>query len=220
MKTKFTQALGSILFFLLLGVFPVVGQNESENPPKEKTPLELLNEGNERYKRGDILGSIKKYSAVIEKQPFSPVAFQRRGRSKRRMQNYQGAIKDYDKAIQLKPNFVNAYLGKAQTYVALQNYNAAVTAYSRALEMNPDKKYLGKIYYNRGLAHLEQKDYQDALADLTKTIELNPKMDKAYLNRGNIYYHFNQSKKACADWIQAKELGNEKAKVNLERGCK
>lgn len=218
---KFASVVGCLSMFCcaMTCAFSTYGQNESLSP-KEKTPLELLTEGNKRYQRGDILGSIKHYNDVIDKQPYSAIAYQKRARSKRRMQNYQGAIKDYEKAIQLKHDMVVAYLGKAQTFLSIKNYKSAIKDYDRALDLTPQKKYLPKIYYNRGLAHLELKNYKEALSDFNKTIDLQPKMDKAYLNRGNIYYHFNKGKQACADWIQAKELGNEKAAVNLDRICK
>ena len=50
--------------------------------------------------------------------------------------------------------------------------------------MNP--RY-ARAYYNRALAYYYQGNYDRAIADLTKAIELNPKDDEAYNNRGLVY---------------------------------
>lgn len=219
---KLTQHthLWGMACLLCLWVSVATGQTNGNTPTPEKTVAVLLQEGETKYQKGDILGAIKSYNAVIEKQAYSAIAYQKRGLCKRRMQNYPGALKDYEKAIELKSNMANAYIGKAQTYVAMNNPQKAIKEFARALDLQPAKKYLPLIHYNKGLAHLEVKHYKEAMADFNKAIELNPKMAKAYLNRGNIYYHFNKSKRACADWIQAKELGNEKAVINLDKICK
>ena len=39
-------------------------------------------------------------------------------------------------------------------------------------------------YYNNGNAKLHLKDYQGAIKDYTKAIELNPDAEGAYYNRG------------------------------------
>ncbi|EAY24967.1 tetratricopeptide repeat protein [Microscilla marina] len=220
MKLTQTICFLGIACLLFLRVSVVPGQTDNDTPPPEKSVAELLKEGEAKYQKGDILGAIKNYNAVIEKQAYSAIAYQKRARCKRRIQNYPGAIKDYEKAIQLKSELANAYIGKAQTYVAMKNHKKAIKDYARALDLQPPKKYLPLIHYNKGLAHLEIKDYKEAMTDFNKAIELHPKMAKAYLNRGNIYYHFNKSKRACADWIQAKELGNEKAIINLDKICR
>jgi tetratricopeptide (TPR) repeat protein len=220
MKLSQSMCLSGIACLLCLLVSVAAGQPNNGTTLQEKSIATLLQEGEAKYQKGDILGAIKSYNEVIDKQAYSAVAYQKRARCKRRMRNYPGAIKDYEKAIELKSNMTNAYIGKAQTYVAMQNHQKAIKDYARALDLQPDKKYLPLIHYNKGLAHLEVKHYKEAMTDFNKAIELNPKMAKAYLNRGNIYYHFNKSKKACADWIQAKELGNEKAVINIDKICK
>ena len=63
-------------------------------------------------------------------------------------------------------------------------------------------------YNNRGFAYYGLKKYSEAIADYTKTIELDPKYAKAYNNRGNAYKAIGKIKDAEADFAKAKSLEN------------
>ena len=46
-----------------------------------------------------------------------------------------------------------------------------------------------KFYYEQGVEKYKSEDYQGAIADYNKAIELNPKFAYAYYTRGNAKYH-------------------------------
>jgi tetratricopeptide (TPR) repeat protein len=50
-------------------------------------------------------------------------------------------------------------------------------------------------------------DYENAISDYTKAIEIDPKYAVAYYNRGNIYYSRGEYDKAWEDIRKAKSLG-------------
>ena len=63
-------------------------------------------------------------------------------------------------------------------------------------------------------------DYEDAIADFDKSIELNPKSYRAWYNRGVTKYNSGKKGEACIDLERAFELGYEKAKETMqEYGC-
>lgn len=62
-------------------------------------------------------------------------------------------------------------------------------------------------YYNRGIANLDQGNYDEALSDLTKAIEINSNYAEAYYNRGTAYAEKEEYDKADADMFKARELG-------------
>ena len=45
-----------------------------------------------------------------------------------------------------------------------------------------------RIFYNRGLAYMREKRYEDAIGDFSRTVQLNPKVAQAYYNRALAYY--------------------------------
>ena len=64
-------------------------------------------------------------------------------------------------------------------------------------------------YNNRGIAYGDLKQYDKAIADLTKVIELYPEPAKAYNNRGNAYLGLQQFDKAIADFTKAIDLDSK-----------
>jgi tetratricopeptide (TPR) repeat protein len=62
------------------------------------------------------------------------------------------------------------------------------------------------IYYNRGNDYLHEGDYDRALENYNKAIELDPDIYQVYGNRGNIYDVKGEYEKAIADQTKALEI--------------
>ena len=74
-----------------------------------------------------------------------------------------------------------------------------------------DKKIKSKtaIHLYKGVTYVHKRQYDEAISDYTKAIEINPRYVDAYDNRGFIYMvRLEDKKKACADWKRACELGS------------
>ena len=56
-----------------------------------------------------------------------------------------------------------------------------------------------------------------ALNAFNKAIELDPKVAKAYVNRGRVYYYLGNHKQAIADWKIAARLGLKEAQDYLKQ---
>ena len=64
------------------------------------------------------------------------------------------------------------------------------------------------------------KDYEGAVEDYTKAIEINPTFASAYLNRGNISVLKKQPELGCEDFNKALDLGLNKALEYVAKYCK
>src|SRR5262249_36641837 len=76
-------------------------------------------------------------------------------------------------------NFAN-YLLLGNCYVRLGQLNAAISCYSTGIALRPDLPW---AYVNRGLAHLDIRDYPRARADFDRVIAMRPDLVEAYINR-------------------------------------
>ena len=73
-------------------------------------------------------------------------------------------------------------------------------------------------YVNRGNSKYRLRDYQGAISDFNKAIEINPQYATAYYNRGIIKGISGDSKGACADMRRASSLG-ETMSPAMQRKC-
>jgi tetratricopeptide (TPR) repeat protein len=64
-------------------------------------------------------------------------------------------------------------------------------------------------YNNRGVAYVLIGQYDQAISDYTKAIEINPEFARAYNNRGVAYYFKGKYKKAWVDVSKAQSLGGQ-----------
>src|SRR5689334_22159782 len=80
--------------------------------------------------------------------------------------------------------------------IEIGDYNGATTAYNNAIRRDPD---YAEAYNNRGIAYSAQQQYDQAIRDFTRSIELNnPELHFAYVNRGQAYADLRQYQQAIA----------------------
>ncbi|GBF79119.1 tetratricopeptide repeat domain protein [Aphanothece sacrum FPU1] len=93
------------------------------------------------------------------------------------------------------------------------DYNGAITLLDQLIVRYPDHP---SDYNNRGLMHLQKKNYIQAMADFNQAIALNPSLDRAYNNRGNCQSSQGNLIEALEDYEKALDLNpyNEKAWIN------
>ena len=78
---------------------------------------------------------------------------------------------------------------------------------------------LATQYFNQGVEKYEAGNYQGAINDFTKVIEINPQYANAYLNRGIARELVNDLEGACDDWRKAVDLGNERPAEWVKKQC-
>ncbi|MBW7991444.1 MAG: tetratricopeptide repeat protein [Planctomycetes bacterium] len=61
-------------------------------------------------------------------------------------------------------------------------------------------------YCNRGTCYYEKSEYDHAILDFTKSLEINPKLTDAYFNRAAAYYQKQEYGKAWEDVHKAQSM--------------
>ncbi len=75
-------------------------------------------------------------------------------------------------------------------------------------------------YYDSGVEKANSGDYQGAIKDYDKAIEINPKDAEAYYNRGLAKIGLGQKYSGCLDLSRAGKLGYSKAYEAIKKYCK
>ena len=70
----------------------------------------------------------------------------------------------------------------------------------------------------RGNAFQDKGQYDQAISDFNKAIEINPRLADAFYNRGNAYFKKGQPDKAISDYNKAIELNPKLAMAYYDRG--
>lgn len=116
------------------------------------------------------------------------------------------ALADANSLIFYEPGNKLGYYGKGAALQRLNAPDSALVYLNKCLEMAPNTDFAlnsrGSLLYNY------YKRYQEAMADFTKAIQINPQGDY-YLNRSLCHYSLGELVQAKTDANKAIELGKQ-----------
>ncbi len=110
------------------------------------------------------------------------------------------------------------WVGMAKGQASRGEYDEAIVSFKTALEKSPNSWY---VYLNRGEFFLKIERYEEAAADLTRVVELYPKLNyiyKIYTERGDAYRMLGRHYDAIADYTTALSLRPNHAAALFGRG--
>ncbi len=131
------------------------------------------------------------------------------------IQNYDGAIDDLSTYLQIDSLSAVAFWQRAACQSRLNDFVASngvdvgmktanvLSDLTNAIRLG-ESAYL---YYNRGNIYVERRDYQHAIDDYTKALELDPNLAEAWYNRGLTRITIKQQTEGVSDLSKAGELG-------------
>ncbi|KAK2074294.1 hypothetical protein P8C59_008511 [Phyllachora maydis] len=101
--------------------------------------------------------------------------------------------------------------GKGQLQLGLKGmekktgdgYEEAATAFEKALELGDLGEYEALAYNLRGTFRCLKGKAEESMADLTKSIELDPNMTQSYIKRASMNLEFLQAEMAMNDFVEA-----------------
>ena len=93
---------------------------------------------------------------------------------------------------------------------------SAVLIFSGAQKANAETFY---SYFSRGHKKFMDEDYEGAILEFNKAINLKPKNKDIYYNRGMAKGLAGDMSGACSDFQIASSFGNKGAKELVERDC-
>jgi tetratricopeptide (TPR) repeat protein len=163
-----------------------------------------LNRGKAYLALGLYSGSVSDAEAAFAIDRSDLRAYRLRGKAYLESGEYQKAVEDFSSVIRLDPGNRDDYVERGIAEISLARYNAAFDDFSRAIQIAPEHStaYLWRAM----VSDRYRSDYDSALKDYTKVIDLNQDdAARAYDGRGTVYFELNEYEKAISDFSIALE---------------
>jgi len=138
-----------------------------------------------------------------------------RGLAHAKLGDYSSAADDLRQTLQLDPNHLAAGMALGDALFRGGEMQPAEEAYTAAVGRFPDNPL---VFNNRGMFYQSQQRHEEAIADFTKAIELNPNQLQTHLNRGFARLNSGDYPGAQADFTQAIQLQPDHAPAYSLRG--
>lgn len=136
----------------------------------------------------------------------------------RRLQNYEPKpktlppppVNDANEKLYLS----NQKVAEADNLMGEGNFEQAFSVLNEAFQLSATN---AAVYEKLGMFYKNKKDYDNALLNYTKAIELDPNNNHAYNGRSECYAALGDKDKARADLSQAKKIAGAKEKIRAAR---
>ena len=156
------------------------------------------------YRMGNEGRALNDYSDVIDLQPENMEALLVRAHIYSAMHDYKRARADYDAMIRIDPLNEKAYIGlillndcDGRPREAMEQMNGLIMVYPNH----------AMLYAIRGGIEQRRLQYEAALRDLNKAIEMEPENADFYVSRATLYLDMKKRKLARLDTQMAVKLG-------------
>ena len=143
------------------------------------------------------------FHKAIELDPKYAEAHYNLGNALHHQGKLDEAIACYRKAIELDPKYANAHVNLGNALHHQKSWTRPSPASKMPSNSTPND---AMSWHSRGLVYYDLKQYDKAIADFSKAIELKPDYVEALNSRGSVYYDLKQYDKAIADYSKAIEL--------------
>jgi tetratricopeptide (TPR) repeat protein len=143
------------------------------------------------------------FTAAIQLDPNDSEALRLRGQVRERLGRHEAAVADYTAALQID---VDGALALAQQVLALTARGDFTGALAGADESRRLNQQLSASYFHRGESYCRQAQWDRAVADYTRAIQLQPGSARAYLGRSRAHEAKGDFELALADFAEAVAL--------------
>ena len=174
----------------------------------EANPEDITRAIEDLRKQGGKLENIEKLKTINDE------SLEQIREMQSRMQQLQSNLLKLNQDANANEGILNAW-GLYEKAVELRQSGKtkeAITALNTVIRNNPTHL----AYFERGMAYLEAGRYDEAIADMTETLKVEPDMRGALWSRGRAYLGSGDREKGRRDIERAAQLGQVRAKKWLE----
>lgn len=168
----------------------------------------LLEEADVALDNSDFDKSLDKVERALAQSPRNIRALQKRIDIYYQMNDIKDASRYTDDAIKDFPSEPEFYYFRGLINIAREKYYKAIASFNKVIDLDkPIELY--KVYLNRGVGFLNLKEYNLAIEDFTRSIELNSTNASAYHSKGMVYYELEDYSQAVDNFKKALDLSQD-----------
>lgn len=154
---------------------------------------------------GDLDAAMDDYNAVITARSADPNTYTKRGVTFYKMKDFLNAKADFEKSLSMMSLTYDNYFYLGMIASSTSEHWEAVQNFNRAVVQIPNPP--PAPFYYRGQSYLQLKEYDKAVRDYSKVIELDANQAAPFNQRCYIKTaYLNQAADALSDCLKAVEL--------------
>lgn len=144
----------------------------------EKDAKYYTNSGIEKTNNGDFTGALEDFNKSLEINPNWDLTYFSKAIVFHNLQRLEDAYENYTKAIELNPEMIDAYYNRAHVILLDKNNHTDEKELKKALSdlqksVDLDNNFTDAYYY-LGVVKMKLKDYEGAVKELDRVLELEP----------------------------------------------
>jgi len=177
----------------------------------------LLEQAKNLIQKENYTEALTKLNICLSAQPANSEAYYYRGACKYALFDNNGAEHDFTMAISRYSRFLyDAYLFRSQVRYKVADYAGAIDDLNKVIAREPSDH---RFYLQRAFAKLASGDYNGALADCQKCLNLNPiGAEDIYLCKATAEDALGNYPQAIADFDRALKFNSVSEDVLVRRG--
>jgi tetratricopeptide (TPR) repeat protein len=133
------------------------------------------------------------------------------------MNDEKESMRMVDDAIRKYPDVAGYYYLRGIINNAREKYSRALDDFNSAIDLNP-KDILYRCYLGRGVSYLNLLEYEQALADLSASIQQNDTVAGAYYSRAMANYELHDYTAAISDFQKTLDFSEGNAALYFNLG--
>ena len=157
------------------------------------------------------------YNMALEHDPTNRNALNSKIIVLLQMNQTKDAQKMIENAIKSYPDYGEFYYSRGILQNSKDRFSKAIEDFDMALEKGLNTDPFG-IYVNRGFSFLGLGEFDNAVADFSKAIDIDPENASVYHSRARAYYHLNNFEEAIHDLKKSVELNQSNAVMYYDLG--
>ncbi len=176
----------------------------AKNPKNIQALVEL---GYASRNLNDLETDIGCCNKALELNPAYAPGYSERGMAYEGSEDFEKALSDFTKAISLDSHSPIYYANLGRLYLRTKKTNDAIHACTTSINMAPQNAV---VFYYRGRAYFEAGNFQKAIEDFDKAINLDATIEiGCYIGRANANAHLNSIDRTIEDLRKAIKIDSD-----------